>query len=223
MAPKKIKVVDVLCDVVNDIEDIEDIVDIPIQTELKPEEEEEVRAISPPSERGKVPFSPIVEEPVEEPIVEEQKVSNIKTVELVECPDCKKKLTMKSLKYSHAKNCIAKRPLKVEEIQDEETHPFGQETPEEETQEEEEEEEKIEPIVAPPGLKRTVSVKPQPVKKTITKEPPAPKAIKKKQFVPEPVRIEPAPTITNIYGREHRNERVKQKVTKMNTLFVNAI
>ena len=203
MAPKKIKVVDVLCDVVNDIEDI---VDIPIQTELKPEEEEEEQ---------------IVEEPVEEPIVEEQKVSNIKTVELVECPDCKKKLTMKSLKYSHAKNCIAKRPLKVEEIQDEET---PEETPEEETQEEEEEEEEEEePIVAPPMLKRTVSVKPQPVKKTITKEPPAPKAIKKKQCVPEPVRIEPAPTITNIYGREHRNERVKQKVTKMNTLFVNAI
>ena len=204
MAPKKIKVVDVLRDVVNDIEDIEDIVDIPIQTELKAIEEE-----------------PIDVQPVEEPIVEEPKVSNIKTVELVECPDCKKKLTMKSLKYSHAKNCIAKRPLKVEEIQDEET---PEETPEEETQEEEEEEEKkIEPIVAPPGLKRTVSVKPQPVKKTITKEPPATKAIKKKQFVPEPVTIEPAPTITNIYGREHRNERVKQKVTKMNTLFVNAI
>jgi hypothetical protein len=123
MAPKKIKVVDVLRDVVNDIEDIEDIVDIPIQTELKAIEEE-----------------PIDVQPVEEPIVEEPKVSNIKTVELVECPDCKKKLTMKSLKYSHAKNCIAKRPLKVEEIQDEETHPFGQETPEEETQEEEEEE-----------------------------------------------------------------------------------
>ncbi len=52
---------------------------------------------------------------------------------------------------------------------------------------------------------------------------PTTKAIKKKQFVPEPVTIEPAPTITNIYGREHRNERVKQKVTKMNTLFVNAI
>jgi len=199
MAPKKIKVVDVLRDVVNDIEDIEDIVDIPIQTELKAIEEE-----------------PIDVQPVEEPIVEEPKVSNIKTVELVECPDCKKKLTMKSLKYSHAKNCIAKRPLKVEETPEEETQ-------EEEEEEEEEEEKKIEPIVAPPGLKRTVSVKPQPVKKTITKEPPATKAIKKKQFVPEPVTIEPAPTITNIYGREHRNERVKQKVTKMNTLFVNAI
>ena len=214
MAPKKIKVVDVLRAVVNDIEDIEDIVDIPIQTELKAIEEEEVRAISPPSERGNAPFSPIDVQPVEEPIVEEPKVSNIKTVELVECPDCKKKLTMKSLKYSHAKNCIAKRPLKVEEIQYEET-------PEEETHSEEEEEE--EPIVAPPGLKRTVSVKPQTVKKTITKEPPVKKTIKKIQFVPEPVTIEPAPTITNIYGREHRNDRVKQKVTKMNTLFVNAI
>ena len=197
MAPKKIKVVDVLRDVVNDIEDIEDIVDIPIQTELKAIEEEQIDV-----------------QTVEEPIVEEQKVSSVKTVELVECPDCKKKLTMKSLKYSHAKNCIAKRPLKVEEIQDEETL-------EQETQEEEEE--KIEPIVAPPGLKRTVSVKPQLIKKTITKEPSVKKTINKIQFVPEPVTIEPAPTITNIYGREHRNERVKQKVTKMNTLFVNAI
>ncbi len=31
------------------------------------------------------------------------------------------------------------------------------------------------------------------------------------------------PTITNIYGREQRNERVKQKTQKMNTLLVNAI
>ena len=209
MAPKKIKVVDVLRDVVNDIEDI---VDIPIQTGgletvLKAIEEE-----------------PIDVQPVEEPIVEEPKVSNIKTVELVECPDCKKKLTMKSLKYSHAKNCIAKRPLKVEEIQYEQTP--EEETQSEEEEEEEEEEEKIKPIGPqgpPPMLKRTVSVKPQPVKKTMIKEQPVKQTIKKKQFAPEPVTIEPVPTITNIYGREHRNERVKQKATKMNTLFVNAI
>ena len=75
----------------------------------------------------------------------------------------------------------------------------------------------------PPMLKRTVSVKPQPVKKTMIKEQPVKQTIKKKQFAPEPVTIEPVPTITNIYGREHRNERVKQKATKMNTLFVNAI
>ena len=201
MAPKKIKIVEV----VNDIDalgDIESTPDEPIQTD-------------------ETELNPIEEEPIDvQPIVEEPKVSNIKTVELVECPDCKKKLTMKSLKYSHAKNCIAKRPLKVETPEEEE------EEEEEETQtpeEEEEEEVKLKPIVAPPMLKRTVSVKPQPVKKTMIKEQPVKQTIKKKQFAPEPVTIEPVPTITNIYGREHRNERVKQKATKMNTLFVNAI
>ena len=34
-------------------------------------------------------------------------VKSIKTVELVECPDCKKKMTAKSLRYSHKKNCIS--------------------------------------------------------------------------------------------------------------------
>ena len=71
-------------------------------------------------------------------------------------------------------------------------------------------------VKPPPKLKRTVSVKPektvQPVKKTISK-------VKADQPIPETI----TPTITNIYGREHRNERVKQKTNKMNTLFVNAI
>ena len=58
-----------------------------------------------------------VEEEVTQPLglVQEQPVSNIKTVELVECPDCNKKLTKKSLKYSHAKNCPANKQPKEEE------------------------------------------------------------------------------------------------------------
>ena len=34
---------------------------------------------------------------------------------MVECPDCKKKMTKKSLKYSHAKNCSANKKPKEEE------------------------------------------------------------------------------------------------------------
>jgi len=60
--------------------------------------------------------------PVEEPVVEEHPIpepeeqtepveaKNIKTVELVECPDCKKKLTQRTLRYSHQAVCPAKHP-----------------------------------------------------------------------------------------------------------------
>jgi hypothetical protein len=53
---------------------------------------------------------PIIEEvkPIEvKPIEEDKPVEkNIKITELVECPDCHKKMTKKSLKYSHKQNCI---------------------------------------------------------------------------------------------------------------------
>ena len=41
---------------------------------------------------------------------------NIKITELVECPDCNKKMTKNSLKYSHKQNCIAHKqpePIKI--------------------------------------------------------------------------------------------------------------
>jgi hypothetical protein len=149
-----------------------------------------------------------------EPETNENPPTNIKTVEMVECPDCNKKMTKKSLKYSHAKNCIANKQPKEEEAA-EETN--------EETQEQEEE---AKPPT-PPTLNRTVSVKhplgsktPQSVKKTINKVKPLSEQQPQQPAIPEG---SITPTITNIYGREHRNERVKQKTHKMNTLFVNAI
>ena len=62
--------------------------------------------------------------PIEEvkPIIEEVKTieinKNIKITELVECPDCNKKMTKKSLKYSHEQNCIAhKQPEPIKTIE----------------------------------------------------------------------------------------------------------
>ena len=49
--------------------------------------------------------------PVEQPVAEK------KRAELIECPDCKKKLTAKTLKYNHVHNCPAnkfKEPEKPE-------------------------------------------------------------------------------------------------------------
>jgi len=214
MPPRKIKVVDVIspqeyaegyaCDdnvLPEAIEDI-DPSDKPVE-EQTPGVQEQV-------------------EPVEQVEQVAQPVSNIKTVELVECPDCKKKMTKKTLKYSHAKNCTAKVSASalpaVKEAEEEE---------EPETEEEEEEEVKpcakqqvVRTTPTPPVLKRTVSVarpkQPPPVKKTVNKvKQPQPTDISN-VYQPQ------QPTPTNIYGRENRNERAKQKTEKMCNLFVNA-
>ena len=63
---------------------------------------------------------PIIEEV--KPIIEEVKTieinKNIKITELVECPDCNKKMTKKSLKYSHKQNCTAhKQPEPIKTIE----------------------------------------------------------------------------------------------------------
>ena len=55
---------------------------------------------------SEVVVTPAVEEKVEAPVSKDDGKS-IKTVELVECPDCKKKMTAKSLRYSHKKNCVS--------------------------------------------------------------------------------------------------------------------
>ena len=113
-------------------------------------------------------------------------------------------MTKKTLKYSHAKNCTAKVPA-VEEAK------------EEEEPETEEEEEEVKPcakqqVPTPPVLKRTVSVarpkQPPQVKKTVNK-------VKQPQPAEGMCSNQPQqPTPTNIYGRENRNERAKQKTEK---------
>jgi hypothetical protein len=58
----------------------------------------------------KPPPPPVVEEPdtIINNVVEEEPVNkNIKTVELVQCPKCNKKLTQRTLKYSHDAVCPA--------------------------------------------------------------------------------------------------------------------
>jgi hypothetical protein len=67
--------------------------------DLEPVQEEipvEVKVEEPPP----TPPPAVVEEPVEEP-----PKKNVKTVELVECEKCGKKLTQRTLKYSHPAVC----------------------------------------------------------------------------------------------------------------------
>ena len=215
MPPRKIKVVDVI----NDTEDIPQHTEVEVKAientdtidEEQPAIENDVKAITNTDTIDEE--KPAIENDtqLDEPETNEKPPTNIKTVEMVECPDCNKKMTKKSLKYSHAKNCIANKQPKEAEAKEEET-----------TEEETKEEEEMigEEVKQPPKLKRTVSVKgskaPHPVKKTTNKVKP-----EQPQQPQQPLEI--TPTITNIYGREHRNERVKQKTHKMNTLFVNAI
>merc|ERR1711966_264429 len=115
-------------------------------------------------------------------------------------------MTKKTLKYSHAKNCTGKKVVPA--VKEEEA---------------EETEEEVIPSAPPQPLKlkRTVSVVPAektPVKKTINKvrrdiatsQPPSGEQGQGQVEQPERVSI-PA----NIYGREIRNERVKQKTEKI--------
>ena len=137
MPPIKIKVVDVINDaydipkgdVPHDVKSIEDIPE-PI--------EEQTPVVQEPQP---------VEEEVTQPLglVQEQPVSNIKTVELVECPDCNKKLTKKSSKYSHAENCPANKQPKEEEKEEE----TNKEDEEEEAKEAEADEEEVKPSPLP--------------------------------------------------------------------------
>ena len=64
-----------------------------------------------PRAKAKPKAKPVAE-PVVEPIVEPVLIKEItekKQAELVECPDCKKKLSAKTYKYNHVHNCPAKR------------------------------------------------------------------------------------------------------------------
>ena len=231
MPARKIKVVDVI----NAIEDhaVEDPVPVPvpndtatIEPDVKAIENEPIEAQS----DREVEVEEETTHPQHEPEIPNPEgqtpVSSVKTVELVECPDCNKKMTKKTLKYSHAKNCTGKKVVPAVK---------------EEAEEAEETEEEVIPSPPPQQaipmaqaqglakLKRTVSVVPAekpPVKKTINKvrrdiatsQPPSGEQGQGQVEQPERVSI-PA----NIYGREIRNERVKQKTEKMGKLFVNAI
>ena len=98
MPPRRIKVVDVLSS--NEPEPVAAITDEP------PEAENQQPEITP--EPLEVVEPEVVAPEVVEPEQPAQNVSTTKTVELVACPDCGKKMTMKTLKYSHAKNCTKK-------------------------------------------------------------------------------------------------------------------
>ena len=228
MPPRKIKVVDVIDNGPAGYEPIEPIEAIEAIEAIAPggyvpnptsvEHQTPVDTPSqPPSPIEKMPTQ-MLQEPAQE--------KTTKTVELVECPDCKKMMSSKTLKYSHARTCSGKtKPKPEDQPTPEEQEPIPEEQepiPEEQEPipeelepipEKEEEEEEEEEVKQPPKLKRTVSVK-----KTINKaKPPLP--VKGQ----EPQQPQITPTIRNIYGREQRNERLQQKSQKMNSLFNNAI
>jgi hypothetical protein len=215
MPPRKIKVVDVIDNVdepIEAIEAIEAIEDVPNPTSVEHQTPVDTPS-QPPSPIEKMPTQ-MLQEPAQE--------KTTKTVELVECPDCKKMMSSKTLKYSHARTCSGKtKPKPEDQPTPEEQEPIPEEQepiPEEQEPIPEElepipEKEEEEEVKQPPKLKRTVSVK-----KTINKaKPPLP--VKGQ----EPQQPQITPTIRNIYGREQRNERLQQKSQKMNSLFNNAI
>ena len=177
---------------------------------------------------------------LEHAVIESRTEPLLKTVELVECPDCGKKMTAKTLKYSHSKTCSSKKQQECKDSEKENVTPnvlpVGSTNNEdvEPLQSEVKDEELSQPTFQVknkvvktdpkglPKLTRTISEK-VPVKKlieNIEKTRPQPQQ-------PSPVRqhSEPnsQPTLNNIYGREHRNARIRLRSERMQTLFFNAI
>ena len=219
MPARKIKVVDVI----NAIEDhaVEEHVPVPNDTDagdVKAIENEPIEAQSDREVEVEEETTQVMTPEIPNP-EGQTPVSSVKTVELVECPDCNKKMTKKTLKYSHAKNCTGKKvvpAVKEEEAEETEEEVIPSTPPQQAI-----------PMAQAQGLaklKRTVSVVPAektPVKKTINKvRRDIATSPEGQGQVEQPERVSiPA----NIYGREIRNERVKQKTEKMGKLFVNAI
>ena len=131
--PRKIKVIDVNGEVTTKVEE-----SLPVAEEAEPLNcpgAEAPMKEAPPSDasvepklkktsrsRKKVPEpEPVKEEELElepikveepEPAKTEEPKTETKTLELVPCPDCGKKLTARTLKYKHPSVCSAKQPPK---------------------------------------------------------------------------------------------------------------
>ena len=76
--------------------------DVKIEIPIK---EKKPRAKAKPKAK---PVAESVVEPIVEPVLIKE-ITEKKQIELVECPDCKKKLSAKTYKYNHVHNCPAKR------------------------------------------------------------------------------------------------------------------
>jgi len=173
--PKKIKVVDVEAHndepavevavepVVNEPEKQVEVASDEITQPLLTESAPPVKEKKPRAPRAKQePVKEIIREIIKEvpvevikevqvaPPVEEKPNQNIKTVELVECPDCHKKLTQRTLKYSHQAVCPVKNPQPPTT----EAQPKKSKKPVEEVQQVEEEYMETNPVG---GVKRTIT------------------------------------------------------------------
>ena len=76
----------------------------------------------PPVVEEVLPSPPEVQDAIPD---EKEEKKNVKTVELVECPKCGKKLTQRTLKYSHAAKCPKNekpQPVREESVQPPSAH-----------------------------------------------------------------------------------------------------
>ena len=115
---------DEIIDIINNEEEIvkEEIVkeEIVKQEEIKPKAKPRASRAKPKVKITKEPVEPIVKESVvEEPVevekpVEKKKIDKLK--EIVECPDCKMKLTVHTLKYIHKRRGFCKADVKPEVV-----------------------------------------------------------------------------------------------------------
>ena len=96
----------------------------PVMKEKKPRAKSEAKPVKPKKQEQVV-------EPVVEPIVEESKPKAKSTTkqEIMECKDCGKKLTAKTLKYNHVYNCPAKKQQQQPQKQEQEHPPAQPEQP----------------------------------------------------------------------------------------------
>ena len=66
------------------------------------------QAVEPVAEEETIE-EPVIEDPVIQPLAKPEPKNKVRVTELHKCPDCGKEMTKKSLRYSHAQNCPAKK------------------------------------------------------------------------------------------------------------------
>ena len=74
----------------------------------------EVKPKAKRASRAKPKEEPVVEEPREEPKEEPKEEQGVGAK--VECPDCGKQMSAKTLKYSHGPNCVTPKPKESQPI-----------------------------------------------------------------------------------------------------------
>ena len=101
--------------IVNNDEIVNEDVKEEIVKEIKPKAKRASRAKVKIVKESVEPVEPVIEKPVE-PVIEEKPKKIDKLKEIVECPDCKMKLTVHTLKYIHKRRGFCKADVKPEAV-----------------------------------------------------------------------------------------------------------